>query len=102
MLPLNSPSHNFDSISQIRNLADRRYSVATKKSYSVKLSAVARDLDRAIKALEKIQKKKATLAPDAARQLDQGVQDLSQARKLVAATCVGKKLTAVFSSGSGS
>jgi GMP synthase-like glutamine amidotransferase len=42
------------------------------------------------------------LAPDAARQLDQGVQDLSQARKLVAATCVGKKMTAVFSSGSGS
>jgi len=80
MLPLNSPSHNFDSISQIRNLADRRYSVATKKSYSVKLSAVARDLDRAIKALEKIQKKKATLAPDAARQLDQGVQDLSGAQ----------------------
>jgi hypothetical protein len=75
--------------------------VATKKSYSVKLSAIARDLDRAIKALEKIQKKKTTLAPDAAQQLDQGVQDLSQARKLVAGACGGKKMTAVFSSGSG-
>ena len=41
--------------------------MATKKKYSVKLSAIARDLDRALKALAKIEKKKATLAPDDAR-----------------------------------
>lgn len=76
--------------------------MAKKKSYTVKLSAVARDLDRAIKVLQKIQKKKASLAPDAAARVDQGVQDLSQARQLVAAACGGKKMTAVFSSGSGS
>jgi hypothetical protein len=76
--------------------------VAKKKSYSVKLSAVARDLERAVKALQKIQKKKASLAPDDAARVDQGVQDLSQARQLVATACGGKKMTAVFSSGSGS
>jgi hypothetical protein len=76
--------------------------MAKKKSYSVKLSAIARDLDRALKALAKIQKKKATLAPDDAARLTQGVQDLSQARELVATSCGGaKKMTAVFSTGSG-
>jgi hypothetical protein len=74
--------------------------MATKKKYSVKLSAIARDLDRALKALAKIEKKKATLAPDDAQRLAQGVQDLSQARKLVVLAC-GRRMTAVFSSGSG-
>ena len=75
--------------------------MAKKKSYTVKMSAIARDLDRALKALAKIEKKKATLAPDDAQRLAQGVQDLSQARELVLVAC-GRRMTAVFSPGSGS
>lgn len=73
----------------------------SKKSHSVKLSPIARDLDKAIKALQKIQKKKATLAPEDAERLDKNVQDLCQARELVAVSC-GRKMTVVFGSGSGS
>jgi hypothetical protein len=74
-----------------------------KKAHKVKLSAIAKDLDKAIKALGKIQKKKSTLAPEDVQRLDQGVQDLLQARKLVEATCTGgKKMTATFAPSSGS
>ena len=74
--------------------------MAKKKSYRVKMSAIAKDLDRALKALAQIEKKKATLVPDDAERLAQGVQDLSQARELVLAAC-GRRMTAVFSSGPG-
>jgi len=73
-----------------------------KKAHKVKLSKIAKDLDRAIKALGKIQKKKSTLAPDDAQRLDQSVQDLLQAKQLVATSCGGKKMTATFSPSSGS
>ena len=77
--------------------------MAAKKSYSVKLSAIPKDLDKAIKELGKIQKKKATLAPDDSTRLDKTIQDLTQARELVATGCTGgKKMTALYSSGSGS
>jgi hypothetical protein len=74
-----------------------------KKAHKVKLSGIAKDLDRAIKALGKIQKKKSTLAPDDAQRLDQSVQDLLQAKQLVASSCTGgKKMTAIFAPSSGS
>ena len=69
------------------------------KKFSVKLSKIAKDLDRAIKDLKKIRKKVA--GEDSAR-LELNVQNLEQARTLVAANCGGaKKMTSTFS-GSGS
>jgi len=65
------------------------------KKFSVKLSKIAKDLDRAIKDLKKIRKKVA--AEDSAR-LELNVQNLEQARTLVSTNCGNaRKMTAMFS-----
>jgi hypothetical protein len=70
------------------------------KKFNVKLSTIAKEIDRAIKDLKKIRKK---VSPEDYQRLELNVQNLEQARTLVSTGCSSrsKKMTATFA-GTGS
>jgi hypothetical protein len=65
------------------------------KKFNVKLSTIAKDIDRAIRDLKKIRKK---VSSQDCQRLDLNVQNLEQARTLVSTGCSSgsKKMTATF------
>ncbi len=67
--------------------------MATKK-LSVKLSPIAKEIDKATKKLKAIRKK---LSPKERKKLDLEVKDLCEARDLVAENC--RSMTSIFPTG---
>jgi len=63
------------------------------KTFSVKLSNIAKEIDKASSQLKKIRKH---LSPKDQKRADVHVKKLQSARAMVAAGCAGKKMTAMY------
>jgi hypothetical protein len=64
------------------------------KELSVKLSPIAKEIDKATKKLKAIRKK---LSPKERKKLDLEIKDLCKARVLIAESC--RKMTVIFPTG---
>jgi hypothetical protein len=61
------------------------------KQFKVKLSAIAREIDKATKQLERLRSK---VAPKARKHLNLEIKDLKKARRAIAEYC--HKMTSIF------